>query len=65
MSHGGGDLVGDGSDAVGVAVEKVAGMDGDAADVDGAIDLRDVAVAVGTDDAVGEAGKPQGFDLIE
>src|SRR6185369_17779213 len=39
-------------------------MNGKAADVDGTADGDDVAIAVGANDAVGEAGKIQGFDLI-
>src|SRR5262249_34841249 len=60
-----GDAGGDGRDPIQVAVQEVAGVDGDAADVDGHVHLRDVAVAVGADGAAGEAGEVQPGDLFE
>lgn len=59
------EFVRDGGDAVAVAVEELAGGDLDAADVDGDVDLQDMAIAVGTDGAVGEAGEAHRLDLIE
>src|SRR5438552_5898578 len=63
--HGRGDVDRYGRDDVAVAVQQLAGVDHDAADVDRHVQLHHLAVAVGADGAVGEAGEVQGFDLVE
>src|SRR5262249_41940873 len=65
VRHLRGDLQWDGGDAVAVAVEQVAGVDGHAADVDREVDGRDVAVPVRADGAAGEAGELEALDLVE
>ena len=52
-----GECVGDDRDAVAVAVEQVAGVDPDAADAHGDVQIGNLAVAVRANCAVRETGK--------
>ena len=60
-----GDLERNGGDAVGVGVNQVAGMNRQAADAHGAVQIHDVAVAVGADHAVAEGGEAEAANLVQ
>jgi len=56
---------GDEGGAVLVAVEEVAGVDEEAEDLDGAVELLEVGVAVGDVEAGGEEVEAEGADLVD
>ena len=58
-------VIGNNGDAVAIAVNEITRVNHDIADVHRDIDLRNMTITVGTDDAVGETREMQGFDLIQ
>ncbi len=65
MGDGRRELRGNGRDAVAVAVQQVARMDRNAADMNRDVNVEDMAVTVGADRAAREAREGEVFHLVQ